>query len=255
MSALPAVFAGHGSPMNAIEDTSAGRAWRDLGARLPRPKAILCVSAHWETDGVAVTFSEKPETIHDFGGFPRELHEMAYPAPGSPALAKRVAELLRPEPVVLDGSRGLDHGAWSVLAAMYPGADVPVVQLSLDRTRTGPEHYALAKRLAPLRGEGVLVLATGNIVHNLSYYDPRRREPYEWAARFDAKVKALIEAGDFDTLAEPDGLGPDAELAIPSPEHYLPLLYVLALRREGEKLAFFNETVENAMAMTSVLIG
>jgi 4,5-DOPA dioxygenase extradiol len=255
MSTMPAVFAGHGSPMNAIEDSPYRREWEKLGETIPRPKSILCVSAHWETEGVAVTASEKPETIHDFGGFPRELHEMEYPAPGSAALARRVAALLSPEPVLLDPLRGLDHGAWSVLAAMYPKADVPVVQLSLDATRSGPEHLALAGKLRPLRDEGTLVLATGNIVHNLGFYDPRRREPYDWAARFDAKVKALIGAGDLATLAEFDGLGPDAELAIPSPEHYLPLLYVLAQRKDGEKLAFFNERVENAMSMTSVIVG
>lgn len=252
---MPAVFAGHGSPMNALEDSAARRAWAALGERLPKPRAILCVSAHWETEGVAVTAAEKPETIHDFGGFPRELYEMTYPAPGSPALAGRVAELLEQEAPALDPRRGLDHGAWSVLVAMYPKADVPVVQLSLDRTLTGPEHFKLAKKLAPLRGEEVLVLGSGNIVHNLGLYDPRRREPYEWAARFDAKVKALTSSGDFETLAEYDALGPDAELAIPTPEHYLPLLYVLALQRKGEGLAFFNEIVENAMAMTSVVVG
>lgn len=255
MSTLPAIFAGHGSPMNALEDTAARRAWTTLGQSLPKPKAILCVSAHWETDGVAVTAAERPETVHDFGGFPRELHEMLYPAPGSPSLAKRVAEMLKPEKVTLDPRRGLDHGAWSVLCAMYPNADVPVVQLSLDATRTGPKHLDLAKKLSPLREEGVLVLGSGNIVHNLRLYDPRRREPYEWAARFDTRVKALIEAEDFATLAEYDALGPDAELAIPTSEHYLPLLYILALQRRGEKLAYFNEYVENSMSMTSVIVG
>lgn len=240
--------------MNAIEETASRRAWADLGARLPKPQAILCVSAHWESEGVALTAAEKPETIHDFGGFPRELHEMIYPAPGSPALAKRVAHLFEPA-AALDARRGLDHGAWSVLIAMYPKADVPVVQLSLDQTLSGPGHFGLAKKLAPLRDEGVLVLGSGNIVHNLRMYDPRRREPYEWATRFDAKVKALIRAGDFDALAEYESLGPDAELAIPTPEHYLPLLYALALRREREKLTFFNELVEHSMSMTSVVIG
>ena len=252
---MPALFVGHGSPMNAIEDTSSHRAWAEMGARLPRPKAVLCVSAHWESEGAAVTASAKPETIHDFGGFPRALHETLYPAPGSYALAARVAELLKPVGVTLDPKRGLDHGAWSVLRAMYPKADVPVVQLSLDDTLAGPEHLELGAKLSPLRDEGVLVLGSGNIVHNLGMYDPRRREPYEWAARFDAKVKALIEAGDFDALAEYDALGPDAELAIPTAEHYLPLLYALALRRKGEKLAFFNELVENSMSMTSVVVG
>jgi len=255
MSTMPAVFAGHGSPMNAIEDSPVSRAWRELGRTLPRPKSILCISAHWETEGISATAAERPETIHDFGGFPQELHEMLYPAHGSVALAKRAAALLSPDVVALDPRRGLDHGAWSVLAALYPEADVPVVQLSLDMTRSGPEHLALAARLRPLREEGTLVLATGNVVHNLGFYDPRRREPYDWAARFDAKVKALICANDLATLADYDGLGPDAELAIPSPEHYLPLLYVLAQRKEEEKLAFFNEHVENAMSMTSVIVG
>lgn len=190
MTAHPAVFAGHGSPMNAVEDTDVRRAWSALGQKLPRPKAILCVSAHWETEGVAVTTGESPGTIHDFRGFPKELHELAYPAPGSPELARKVVGLLEPEAVTLDEQRGLDHGAWSVLAA-----------------------------------------------------------------RFDAKVKALIAAGDLDTLADYDGLGPDTERAIPTPEHYLPLLYILALRRKGEKLAFFNEAVESSMSMTSVVVG
>ena len=255
MPTMPAVFAGHGSPMNAIEDSPYRREWAALGARLPRPKAILCVSAHWETEGVAVTASKRPETIHDFGGFPRELHELVYPAPGDPSLAARVASLAKPDAVFQDPQRGLDHGAWSVLVAMYPDASVPVVQLSLDMTRSGAEHLSLAARLGPLRDEGVLLVATGNIVHNLRYYDPRRREPFEWAARFDAKVKALISEGDFATVADYDGLGPDAELAIAGPEHFLPLVYPLGLKRPGDAVAFFNESVENAMSMTGVVVG
>ncbi len=250
---MPAVFAGHGSPMNAIEDSPYRREWRALAKRLPKPKAVLCVSAHWETDGPAVTAAARPETIHDFGGFPRELHELVYPAPGSLALAERV-RALAPE-VRLDPERGLDHGCWSVLYPMYPDASVPVVQLSLDRGITGEGHLALAKRLMPLREEGVLVVATGNIVHNLRYYDPRVREPYEWAARFDAKVKALIVEGDFAAIADYDALGPDAELAIAGPEHFLPLLYPLGMKAKGEEVAFFNEAVENAMSMTGCVVG
>ena len=255
MGAMPAVFVGHGNPMNAIEDSSFRREWTALGRRLPKPSSILCVSAHWETAGVAVTASESPETIHDFGGFPQALFDVRYPAPGSPALARRVASLLASENVRLDGKRGLDHGAWSVLAALYPAADVPVVQLSLDSSRPGADHYDLARRLAPLRQEGVLVLGTGNIVHNLGFYDPRRHEPYDWAKRFDAKVKKLISSRDHALLSDLKKLGPDAGLAVPTPEHYLPLLYVLALQRKEDTVSYFNEAVETSMSMTSIVIG
>lgn len=250
---MPAVFAGHGSPMNAIEDSPYRRGWQELAKRLPKPKAVLCVSAHWETDGASVTAAERPETIHDFGGFPRALHELVYAAHGSPALARRVKDLV-PE-VRLDPRRGLDHGCWGVLYPMYPDASVPVVQLSLDRDLTGDGHLALARRLAPLRDEGVLVLGSGNVVHNLGYWSPRMREPYEWAARFDAKVKALVDEGDFASLADYDALGPDAELAISGPEHFLPLLYPLGLKAEGEKVSYFNDSVENSMSMRGVVVG
>lgn len=251
---MPAVFIGHGSPMNAIEDTPYRREWARLGRELPKPEAILCVSAHWETEGLAVTESQAPETIHDFGGFPKALQEFRYPAPGEPELARTVTALLRLEQVALDGQRGLDHGAWSVLAGMYPDANVPVVQLSLDRARTGAGHLALARKLAALREEGVLVVASGNIVHNLGFYDPRRREPYDWAARFDALIKRMIVAGDFEGIADYEAL-PDAALSIHGPEHYVPLLYTLGLKHPGEKVTFFNENVENSMSMTGVIVG
>jgi 4,5-DOPA dioxygenase extradiol len=252
-STMPVVFVGHGSPMNAIEDNDFHRSWRDLAKRLPRPRAILCVSAHWETAGVAVTSVEHPPTIHDFGGFPPALFAVQYPAPGDPALARRAAALLAPEPVRLDTEWGLDHGAWSVLRAMYPAADIPVVQLSLDTARPGAFHDDLARRLAPLRDEGVLVMGSGNIVHNLRFFRRGPPGPLDWALRFDAAIKAGIEAGDRATTRDYDGLGADARLAVPSPEHYLPLLYVLALRRADDRLSFFNETVEGGISMTSVL--
>ena len=252
---LPAVFVGHGSPMNAIEDSAFRRGWAELGRTLPRPQAILCVSAHWETKGVLVTGADTPSTIHDFYGFPPELFAVRYPAPGRPVLAHRVAEMLREFAAGVDPARGLDHGCWSVLVAMYPEADVPVVQLSLDSRQPGPFHYALAKQLQPLRDEGVLILGSGNIVHNLRLADFGLDGGYDWAERFDAAVRGRIEAGDHAALASWDGLGPDARRAIPSPEHYLPLLYVLGVQQPGDTVRLFNAaTVLGAISMTSVLL-
>ena len=251
---MPTLFAGHGSPMNAIEDNEFSRGWRALAGRQPRPRAILCVSAHWETHGAAVTADERPATIHDFYGFPETLFAIEYRAPGDPVLARRVAALLAPEPVRLADDWGLDHGAWSVLHIMYPEADIPVVQLGIDTARPGPFHVELARRLAPLREEGVLVMGSGNIVHNLRYFRRDRSPPLDWAARFDAAVRTRIEDGDIAALSRLDALGPDAPLAVPTPEHYLPLLYVLALRRDDDRLSFFNEAVTSSIAMTSVLL-
>jgi 4,5-DOPA dioxygenase extradiol len=253
---LPAVFVGHGSPMNAIADSAFRRGWAELGRTLPRPEAILCVSAHWETDGVRLTGAEAPPTIHDFYGFPRELFAVRYPAPGRPALARRVASMLGDHGAEVDPSRGLDHGCWGVLVAMYPEADVPVVQLGFDSRRPGPFHYALAKALAPLRDEGVLILGSGNIVHNLRLLDFGQEGGFDWAERFDAAVRARIEAGDHAALATWEGLGPDAARAVPSPEHFLPLLYVLAVQQPDDAARLFNAgTVLGAISMTSVLIG
>ena len=252
---MPVLFLGHGSPMNAIEDNAWSRGWREAGERLPRPRAVLMVSAHWETRGVAVTAAEAPETIHDFGGFPQALFDVRYRAPGDPALARRVAGLLAPEPVLLDPARGLDHGAWSVLAPMYPAADVPVVQLSLDRTKSAREHYEMGGRLAPLRDEGVLIVGSGDIVHNLRAADFRRPEGPEWAGRFNAAARRLIETGEHGPLIDYAGLGEDAAQAINSAEHYLPLLYVLGAQAPGEPVAFFNDDVFAAISMTSLAVG
>ncbi|WP_026802447.1 4,5-DOPA dioxygenase extradiol [Arenimonas oryziterrae] len=252
---MPVVFLGHGSPMNAIEDNAYRRSWQALGKRLPRPKAILCVSAHWETRGVYVTATEKPETIHDFYGFPKTLFDVRYRAPGSPALAHRVAELLAGVRVHLDAGRGLDHGVWSVLEPMYPEADIPIVQLSLSILQPGAWHYDLAKALAPLRDEGVLVVGSGNIVHNLRLFRFNDPTPYDWALRFDEEIAERIEQDHHEGLLGYETLGPDALLSIPTPEHYLPLLYILALQRKGERASFFNEEVTGSISMRSVVIG
>lgn len=253
--ALPVLFLGHGSPMNAIEDNVWSRAWRALGARLPRPRAILCVSAHWETHGPWVTGSAAPPTVHDFGGFPRALFDAQYPAPGDPALAQRVVDLLGDAQARIDRERGLDHGAWGVLKPMYPEADIPVVQLGIDSRRPGAWHVALARRLAPLRDEGVLVVASGDIVHNLRLFDFRDATPLPWASRFRDRVNALILEGDLPALADWPALGDDAALSIPTPEHYLPVLYALALARDGDALQFFNDDVIGSLSMTSLIIG
>ncbi len=241
--------------MNAVEDNEFRRSWQDLGKKLRKPKAILCISAHWETRGVYVTGSEHPDTIHDFNGFPRVLFDVRYPAPGSPWLAHRVVELLDTVRVHVDPNRGLDHGAWGVLQPMFPDADIPVVQLSLSILQPGAWHYDLAKALAPLRDEGVLVVASGNIVHNLRQFRPTNGATYDWAARFDEDVAEHIATGHHEGLLGYETLGSDALLAIPTPEHYLPLLYVLALQRDDEPVEFFNETVASSISMRSVLIG
>lgn len=252
---MPVLFVGHGSPMNAIERNEFHERWQELGRTLPRPKSILCISGHWETGGVWLTTSDKPETIHDFYGFPKALFDVRYRAPGDPALAKRVAELIRAAGPRLDPDRGLDHGAWSVLVAMYPEADVPVVQLSLDTTRPGSFHYALAQTLLPLRDEGVLVLGSGNIVHNLRVFDFHDPAPLDWAVRCDEEIKQRIAARDHEALISYETLVDGIGLAIPTPEHYYPLLYALALHDEGERLDFFNSMVMSSISMTSVLIG
>ncbi len=249
---MPALFLGHGSPMNAIEDNEFRRGWRALGQRLPRPRAVLCVSAHWETRGVYATGAAQPETIHDFYGFPQALFDVRYRAPGDQALARRAAELAGAR---LDPGRGLDHGAWGVLIAMYPDADVPVVQLSLDTSQPGAFHYALAKKLAPLRDEGILVIGSGNIVHNLGVWRPGDGRPYDWALHFDAEVRKRIDAGDHQALADYPSLGADARMSVPTPEHYLPLLYALALQEKGEAAVYMNDKAMTSISMTSVMFG
>lgn len=252
---MPVLFLGHGSPMNAIEDNAWRRSWQALGRRLPRPKAILCISAHWETQGVYVGSAAHPETIHDFRGFPKALFDVRYPAPGSPELAHRVAELVRTPRVHFDSHRGLDHGVWSVLQPMYPEADIPVVPLSLSSLQPGAWHYDLARQLDPLRDEGVLVVGSGNIVHNLRYWRMGQDEPLDWAQRFDEDIAARIAEGHHEGMMGYETLGPDALLAVPTPEHYLPLLYVLGLQRDGDAVEFINEDVVGPISMRSVLIG
>lgn len=252
---MPVLFVGHGSPMNAIERNEFYRSWVDLGRKLPKPKAVLCISAHWETHGVYVTATETPETIHDFYGFPKALFDVQYPAPGDPRLAHRVTELISSVQVRLDPGRGLDHGAWSVLVAMYPAADIPVVQLSLDTGEPGSFHYGLARQLAPLRGEDVLILGSGNMVHNLHLFSFQDPHPLPWALECDAELRRRILAREHESLMDYDTLGPNSRLAVPTPEHYFPLLYPLALQEQVEPAGFFNSRVISTISMTSVLIG
>ena len=256
MSRMPVLFVGHGSPMNAIEDNAWSRDWARLGAELPRPRAVLMVSAHWETRGAtAVGASAAPETIHDFGGFPQALFDVRYPAPGDPALAERVARLLSPDVVVQHPTRGLDHGAWGVLKPMFPAADIPVAQLSLDRARPDRWHYEAGRRLGALRDEGVLIMGSGDIVHNLRAIDWRQPTAPAWADRFNETAKRLIAAGDHDPLIDWRSLGADAEIAINSAEHYLPLLYVLGAQRKDDPVSFFTDEVWAAISMTGVKVG
>ena len=252
---MPALFIGHGSPMNAIEDNVFFRSWREIVTFLPKPRAILCISAHWETMGAAVTASEWPETIHDFYGFPKALFDVQYPAPGSPELAQQIVDLLHPQFVQLDTERGLDHGAWSVLQAMYPAADIPVLQLSLDRTQSAPSHYEHAKKLQPLREQGVLIVGSGNIVHNLQVFNFNETQTYDWAIAFDQTVMNCILQRDHAALCDYSKFGQMAALSIPTAEHYLPLLYALAQQQDGEPLRFFNPGVVSSISMRSLQIG
>ncbi len=252
---MPVLFVGHGNPMNAIEHNEFHLGWKSVAARLPRPDAVLCVSAHWETDGAWVTSTNRPETIHDFYGFPQALFDVRYPAPGEPRLAGRVAELVTTERVRLDPDRGLDHGAWSVLIAMYPEADVPVVQLGMDTRQIGTHHLALARQLAPLRDEKVLVLASGNMVHNLRMFNFRDPAPLAWAEECDRELRGHIAARDHAALAAWPRRDSRTQLAVPTPEHYDPLLYAIALQAPEEQAEFFNVRVTSAISMTSVLIG
>jgi 4,5-DOPA dioxygenase extradiol len=252
---MPAIFFGHGSPMNALGGPYA-EAWAALGRALPRPKAILCVSAHWYVDEIAVTAMERPRTIHDFYGFPRALYHVDYPAPGDPWLAARAADLLAPLAVRADHDWGLDHGAWSVLVHLFPQADVPVVQLAIDRTKPPEFHYEIGRRLAPLRDEGVLVCGSGDVVHNLRLIDGSGGDPYPWASGFHERVKALLAAHDDGPLVDYPSLGEEAALSIPTPEHYLPLLYLLGMRGEDEGVHFFNDAIDlGAISMLGAIFG
>ena len=255
---MPTVFFGHGNPMNAIEDTLWSRTWAEMGKRLPKPRVVLSVSAHWYLPGTLATAMPAPRTIHDFGGFPQALFDVEYPAPGAPPLVDRIRELLAPVPLRADLSWGLDHGTWSVLRHVFPDADIPVVQLSIDETRPPDFHYQLGRQLRPLRDEGVLLVGSGNVVHNLHTYAWGRRpaQPFDWGARFEATVRDLIQKGDHARLVDYAGLGRDAELSVPTPEHYLPLLYVLGASEPGEPVSFPTEGVDGgSISMLSVQLG
>jgi len=257
---MPVLFVGHGSPMNAISVNDFVQSWRSLGQSLPRPKAILCISAHWETRGTFVTAMPKPPTIHDFGGFPKALFEVQYPAPGSVEFANETKAIISKTEVGLDQKWGLDHGAWSVIKNMYPLADIPVFEMSLDYYQSPGFHYQLAKELSPLREKGVLIMGSGNIVHNLSKVAwDKADEPeygYDWAIEANDTFKKLIIANRHNELIHYSSLGKEVQLAVPTPEHYLPLLYALALKSENEKVTFFNDKpVMGSLSMTSLRIG
>lgn len=255
---LPVIFFGHGNPLNAVTANSYTEAWQRIGREMPRPKAILSFSAHWFVPKTGVTISTAPRTIHDFGGFPAELYQVKYPAPGDPILARRVQKLLSPLDVTPDNSWGLDHGTWSVLRHVYPDADIPIVQLSIDETKPAAFHYEIGKRLVPLRDEGVLIVGSGNLVHNLHAYAWGRhlRDPYEWALRFESVAKQMMLAGELKPLVDYETLGPDAALSIPTPDHYLPLLYVLGSVQQGDTVSFPVEGVDGgSISMLAVQIG
>lgn len=257
---MPVLFIGHGSPMNGIEDTEFSRKWSQLGKEIPTPKAVLVVSAHWLSKGTRITAMDFPKTIHDFGGFPKELFAVQYPAPGSPSIAKETASLIKSTQVVEDHDWGLDHGAWTVIRHMYPKANVPVLQLSIDYTKGAQYHYDLAKELYALRKKGVLIVGSGNMVHNLGMVAWDRLNDaeygYDWAKQINSTFKDLISKGHHDKLIKYESLGKEALLAIPTPEHYWPLLYTLALQGKKDDISFFNDkAVGGSLTMTSVKIG
>lgn len=254
---MPVIFMGHGNPMNALQINDFTKAWANIGTKIPRPKAVLSISAHWYVPRTAITAMPTPRTIHDFGGFPQNLYQVTYPAPGDPILANRIQALLSPHSVNLDYQWGLDHGTWSVFCHIYPKADIPIVQLSIDRTKSAAFHYEIGRELFPLRKEGMLIIGSGNLVHNLSAYDWSRQlgKPFDWAVRFEERVRELLLAGDDDQLINYKTLGNDAMLSIPTPDHYLPLLYVIACRKDGEKLSFPVEGIDGgSISMLSVQI-
>lgn len=253
---MPVVFIGHGTPMNAIETNKYSLAWQQLGLNLPKPKAILAISAHWYTQGIGVTAMQNPKTIHDFGGFPQALFDFQYPAKGDTELAKQIADLLSSEQVILDQGWGIDHGTWSVLAHVYPKADIPVVQLSIDSRLTGHEHVSLARKLSELRKQGVLILGSGNVVHNLYEMNWKTDVPhYDWATQFDDSVKENLFARNIDALADYMRL-PGAEKSVPTAEHYLPFLYIAALMEEGDSIDIFVDGLQGkSISMFSVQVG
>jgi 4,5-DOPA dioxygenase extradiol len=256
---MPVLFIGHGSPMNGIEDNAFSQYWKALAARMPVPKAVLCVSAHWLTKGTAIIAMAQPRTIHDFGGFPKALFEVQYPAPGDPALATLTRELVKKTEVHLDHEWGLDHGCWTIVRHMYPNAQIPVLQLSIDYHKPAEYHYALAAELQELRKKGVLIMGSGNMVHNLrmAAFD-KIQEPdygYDWAIEMNEFFKQKIADGDHKTLLQWETMHKAAKLAIPTPDHYYPLLYTLGLQNTKDKVSFFNDQmVAGSLNMTSVLL-
>ncbi len=253
---MPLLFVGHGSPMNAIEETEFTKGWKKAADELPKPKAIICVSAHWQTKGTFLTSMKKPKTIHDFYGFPKALFDVEYPAPGSLALAEQTKNMIQKTEAQLDETWGLDHGCWSVVKQMYPNADVPVIEMSMDYTRSPQWHYELAKDLAALRKKGILIIGSGNIVHNLgmmNWHTPDNG--FDWAEEANQKIKVLVIENDHQQLENYNLLGREIQLSVPTPEHFLPLLYVLGLKEKEEQVSFFNDkTVYGSISMTSLLI-
>lgn len=257
---MPLLFLGHGNPMNAIEENEFVEGFRNIAREIPKPNAILCISAHWETKGTWVTAMQNPPTIHDFGGFPKALFDVQYPAPGSPELARETQRIITQSHVELDDKWGLDHGAWSVIKHLYPDADIPVIQLSLDYYKTPKEHYELARELNSLRQKGILIIGSGNMVHNLRMvaWDKLNTVDYsyDWALEASTKMKQYILNNDHQELIHFDKQGKAFEMAIPTPEHYLPLLYVLGLKEEKEAITLFNDkAVGGSLTMTSLKVG
>jgi 4,5-DOPA dioxygenase extradiol len=256
---MPVLFLGHGSPMNAIEENEFVTGFRNIAKEIPKPNAILCISAHWETKGTFVTAMQNPPTIHDFGGFPKELFAVQYPAPGSPDLAKQTQSLITPTEVGLDDKWGLDHGAWSVIKHLYPNADIPVIQMSIDYSQPAQYHYDLARQIKSLREKGVLVIGSGNMVHNLrmvAWNKLNENFGFDWAIEANEKMKQFILSGDHQQLINFRSHGKVFDLAIPTPEHYLPLLYSLALKDDKDPVSLFNDNaVAGSLTMTSVKIG
>ncbi|AYD47353.1 4,5-DOPA-extradiol-dioxygenase [Arachidicoccus soli] len=257
---MPVLFLGHGNPMNAIEENEFVNGFRNIAKTLPTPNAILCVSAHWFTNGTMVTAMEMPKTIHDFGGFPKALFDVQYPAKGAPALAKETKELLLPTIVALDEKWGLDHGSWSVIKHLYPNANIPVIQLSIDYTKPAQYHFELAQKLNTLRNKGILIIGSGNIIHNLRLVDfpnfDKENYGYEWAIEARATINNYLLDGDYQPLIEYTKLSKAIQLAIPTPDHYLPLIYTLGLQQKSENLYLFNDKlVAGSMSMTSLKIG
>ena len=257
---MPILFLGHGSPMNAIEENQFVEGFRKVGKTIPKPNAILCISAHWLTKGTKVTAMDLPPTIHDFGGFPKALFDVQYPAPGSPELAKETQQILSPIAVELDDSWGLDHGAWSVIKHLYPNADIPVIQMSIDYNQPMNYHFELANKLQSLREKGILIIGSGNIIHNLRMVDfanmDRDNYGYDWAIEVREKVNGFLLDGNYNPLIQYEKQSKAFQLAIPTPDHYIPLLYILGLQQKNEQLSLFNDKlVAGSLSMTSVKIG